>query len=270
MAGDWARALSICTPNGRERETVAIETICSGCGQKLSVADENAGKRARCPACGQIYTIPQPGGAGGTGHPDPRLGETAPHPSGGANTPQGHSGPTASGAHSPEQYWMRATDGAEYGPADRATLNRWFAEGRVGPGYMIRQHEPGNWQSAEAFRPQIDQPHTASSSNPYTDQNPYRPAPTTPSGNYNYPKGDQGGVILAMGILGFMCCPIFGVVAWIMGSSALNDIQAGRADPGSKGMVQVGYYLGIASVAIMVLQIVIGVGWFFIAAVANL
>jgi len=38
---------------------VAIEFRCSSCGKLLRVGDENAGKQARCPACGTIGTIPE-------------------------------------------------------------------------------------------------------------------------------------------------------------------------------------------------------------------
>jgi len=214
---------------------MAIESICTGCGKTLSVADENAGKRARCPACGQVYTIPS-------------KGDT---PSSGIGYPTAY---TADEGVPPDaaQYWMRAVDGSEYGPVDQATLDRWFREGRVGPGYQLRQSQYGNWQPADIFRPAI--PHR--SENPYAEAaspgNPYQAIDPTTSRPY-YPKGDQGVIILIMGVLGFFCCPIFGVVAWIMGHSALNAIQAGLADPSTKGLVQVGYYLGIAGVIFGVL-----------------
>lgn len=35
-----------------------IEMNCTGCGQTLRVADEHAGKKARCPACGTIAEVP--------------------------------------------------------------------------------------------------------------------------------------------------------------------------------------------------------------------
>jgi len=36
-------------------------TIECPCGKKLKTADENAGKRAKCPACGSVLPIPEPG-----------------------------------------------------------------------------------------------------------------------------------------------------------------------------------------------------------------
>lgn len=38
-----------------------IEMNCTGCGQTLRVADEHAGKKARCPACGTIAEVPWAG-----------------------------------------------------------------------------------------------------------------------------------------------------------------------------------------------------------------
>ena len=40
-----------------------IEMRCAGCGQTLRVADEHAGKKARCPACGTIAEVPSAPGA---------------------------------------------------------------------------------------------------------------------------------------------------------------------------------------------------------------
>lgn len=40
---------------------MSIEIGCTGCGQTLRVADEHAGKKARCPACGTIVQVPEAG-----------------------------------------------------------------------------------------------------------------------------------------------------------------------------------------------------------------
>ncbi len=228
---------------------MAIETICTGCGQRLSVADENAGKRARCPACGQVYTIPSASTVQPTGGTVNDGGFTAAVTSNDYSTAPFNSADVSS--HPPDgvRYWMRAVDGNEYGPVDQATLDRWYREGRVGPGYQIRQSEFGNWQSSDIFRPKLQTGNTQS--NPYAS-NPYSPVDTA-AGMYRYPKSDQGVLILVMGILGFACCPVFGIVAWVMGHTALKDIREGRMDPNSKGLVQAGYYIGIAGVIMSVL-----------------
>ncbi|MEZ6134382.1 MAG: DUF4190 domain-containing protein [Pirellulaceae bacterium] len=227
---------------------MSIETSCSGCGKKLSVADEHAGKQARCPACQQIYTVPYPSAGPLAGSPSSSVGgpgnlaDTSP-----GNTASGSANPYDAGAS--QEFWMRAPDGNEYGPVDRANLNRWFQEGRVGPQYQIRQGVAGAWQPAGAFEPSTPQAALGNSGNPYAAANPYQPARPL----YRYPKSDQSGLILAMGILGFFVCPIFGVIAWVMGNGALKDIAAGNTDPANKGMVQAGYYLGMVSTILAVL-----------------
>lgn len=221
---------------------MAIETICSGCGKTLAVPDEHAGKKARCPACGQIYTIPHASNEGDSPFTENRSADSA-EPSQPSYTASQSDSGSQSDAGADEQFWMRTASGQEYGPTDRATLDRWFQEGRVGADYQIRQGSGGIWQSAPSFQPAR---HAPASGNPYADS-PYQP-PAPGQGMYTYPKADQSGLVLAMGILGFLVCPLFGLIAWVLGHGALKDIQAGRADPANKTLVQVGYYLGMANV----------------------
>ncbi len=239
---------------------MAIESYCTGCGKLLAVADENAGKRARCPACGQIYTVPSSSSISSEDILD-KARQASPLP--GSDSASGSRNPFAdrqssaadenspSSAQPPEgdSYWMLAVDGSEYGPVDRATLDRWFMEGRVGPGYQLRQNKFANWQPANSFRSAAG----AAGHNPYTDQaqanNPYQTS-NAGAGSPHYPQGNQGGVVLVMGVLGIFCCPIFSIVAWVMGHSALKSIDAGLADPNSRSLVQIGYYLGIAGVVL--------------------
>ncbi len=253
---------------------MAIETVCAGCGKRLSVADESAGKRARCPACGHINPIPlNPSQLNsppplGTGLPFDDFASRGARDSSASgydiDAPDGdlhnafdgvdrdQSGDRASTPPEAERYWMRAVDGTEYGPVDRQTLQRWFREGRVGPGYQLRQSRYENWRPADEFQASVG----GSSSNPFAgptrDPNPYRPVASTNLGQ-TYPHGDQGVFVLVMGMLGIFCCPIFGLVAWVVGHQALKSINAGLANPNSKGLVQIGYYLGIASVVMFIL-----------------
>lgn len=155
---------------------------------------------------------------------------------------------------------MQTPDGNQFGPVDRPTINRWFTEGRVGQGYRIRQAENGPWQPAELFRP-------ASTINPYADYSQdassYPVTPVPSSTTRQYPNGDPSGWVFTMGILTWfiflLCLPfswIPGLVAWISGRRALKDIQNGTADPSNLTLVQVGYYLGMVNVILMLLLIV--------------
>lgn len=67
----------------------------------------------------------------------------------------------------------------------------------------------------------------------------------------------RGVMILVFGILGLVCCFIFGIIAWVMGNADLQEMDAGRMDPTGRGLTQAGKILGIISVALAILGIVI-------------
>lgn len=100
--------------------------------------------------------------------------------------------------------------------------------------------------------------------------NPYA-AGRAPSGyGYGYGTGGhyaphRGGVVLALGILGFMVCFILGIVAWTMGSNDLNAMRSGRMDPSGMGLTQAGMICGMISTILGALGTVI----FLIAVAAN-
>ncbi len=150
-----------------------IELTCTGCAQTLRVGDEHAGKKARCPGCGMISTVPMAG--------------ESPPPS----------------------------------PSDASPFD---------------MGEP----AAEPASPYSDLPEPSPS--PY--QTPSRPVGVTPSRHF---RAHRGGLILTFGILGLTCCVLFflGIAAWIMGSSDLREMRAGRMDPTGQGMTQAGMILGI-------------------------
>lgn len=70
----------------------------------------------------------------------------------------------------------------------------------------------------------------------------------------------RGTLILVLGILGLVICPILGIIAWVMGSGDLKQMQAGRMDPEGRGLTQAGKILGIVSVVFMA----IGILWFIV------
>jgi hypothetical protein len=53
-----------------------IQTECKGCGQKLKLADDMAGKRARCPSCGDPVKVP--GASPAVSSPDRPVSSTPP------------------------------------------------------------------------------------------------------------------------------------------------------------------------------------------------
>ena len=69
-------------------------------------------------------------------------------------------------------------------------------------------------------------------------------------------KPHRGGMILAFGIIGLLCCGIFAILAAVMGSQDLKEMQAGRMDSSGEGMTRVGMILGFVGIGLWVLGII--------------
>jgi len=68
-------------------------------------------------------------------------------------------------------------------------------------------------------------------------------------------KPHRGGAILALGIIGIVVCFITGVIAWVMGSSDLKEMDAGIRDPEGYSLTKAGMICGIIGVVISVLSL---------------
>jgi len=84
--------------------------------------------------------------------------------------------------------------------------------------------------------------------------------PAGPSGSQGEahlnPSPHRGGLILALGILGIVCCFICGIVAWVMGNNDLKQMAEGRMDSSGQGLTQAGKICGIVSVILTVLGLI--------------
>lgn len=58
------------------------------------------------------------------------------------------------------------------------------------------------------------------------------------------------------GILSLVICPIFGLAAWVMGDSDLQEMASGRMDPTGRDMTQAGRICGIVGTVLLVIQII--------------
>lgn len=189
----------------------------------------------------------------------------------GGTVPDGSTNPGGIGATSPRgemqtsvlggKWELRGADGQIYGPVEKTELDEWASEGRVSANCYLRQ-EGGEWFPAEQLFPLISgakpvvnpssQTIYVNETNSPASGNPFA-TPTAPTQFHPQHLGRQlqphnGGAILTLGILGFMCCLVFGIVAWVMGSRDLKAINRGEMDPSGKGLVMAGYILGIVSV----------------------
>jgi hypothetical protein len=86
-------------------------------------------------------------------------------------------------------------------------------------------------------------------------QPPVQPVQAYPAGQPMRPH--RGVMILVFGILGILCCFIFGIVAWAMGNGDLREMDAGRMDPAGRGLTQAGKICGIVSVVLTIVGLAI-------------
>ena len=76
----------------------------------------------------------------------------------------------------------------------------------------------------------------------------------------------RGGLILALGILGFILCQLLAPVAWVMGKGDLAAMDAGQMDPEGRGLTQAGYILGIIGTLLMIVGVIAFMGFIFLGA----
>ena len=77
-------------------------------------------------------------------------------------------------------------------------------------------------------------------------------------------------MILVFGILGWVfTCPIFSVMAWVMGASDLREMRSGRMDTRGMGVTQAGHILGLIYTLLWIIVLVIGLFVFLLAVVAG-
>lgn len=69
-------------------------------------------------------------------------------------------------------------------------------------------------------------------------------------------KPHRGGMILTFGIIGLLCCGIFAILAAVMGSADLKEMQSGRMDRSGEGMTRVGMILGFVGIALWIIGVI--------------
>lgn len=68
-------------------------------------------------------------------------------------------------------------------------------------------------------------------------------------------KPHRGVLILVFGILGLVMCSFFGVAAWAMGNSDLQEMATGRMDPSGADLTKAGRICGIIGTVLLTLQL---------------
>jgi len=215
-----------------------IETVCQGCGKRLRVADEHAGKLAKCPQCQAVYTVPQSAVAVAWG-----AGTASDSPLSAA-----------------DRWHLKTPDGLNFGPVARAELDRWLTEGRIIPQSQILHEGDGQWVWAGQIYPHlqnlaIDSPFMAGKAGA-GGVTTYIPPATTPYGS-PYPQGryqepHHGGLILALALVGVFACDILSIAALVMAIIDLQKMSRGTMDSSGRGLTIAGLIIPIAKLVLLV------------------
>lgn len=86
---------------------------------------------------------------------------------------------------------------------------------------------------------------------------PQPPAEQPPAGPAVKPH--RGVLILVLGILGFFCCGIPGIVAWVLANKDLSLMAAGQMDKSGEGLTKAGKICGIISIVLAIIGIIINI-----------
>lgn len=203
---------------------VYIDTQCGGCGRRLRVAAEHAGKQARCPHCDLVYTVPPRSTLTGAGFE--------------VQSPQHAAG---------DAWQMKSPDGMVFGPVTKEGLDRWRGEGRLTDRSQVLPPGGAQWLWATEVYPDLA---PAAAMQPLVAKdNPRDGTPAEPTLHSYYASGiepNRGLLVLVLSILGFTtACAIPSLMAVILGWVDLRAMKAGRMEPAGRGLTITGIVLGI-------------------------
>lgn len=183
------------------------ELQCPSCNATLRIGSEHAGRQVRCPSCSSVFTMAP--------SKNEQLGAE----------------PAAGG------WQLRTEDGRVFGPVDRSGLDDWYSQGRISANCHLQGPGSNQWQPATAIYTGLANPQPAQgTANPYYAAQSAMGAAVEPH---------RGGMILTLGILGFLMCAPLSLVAWLMGRNDLKKIRAGQMDRSGEGLTQAGMILGL-------------------------
>jgi len=215
-----------------------IDLSCSSCGQRLRVPIEHAGKRAKCPKCGEVLQIP----AAGT-TPAPQTSQTTD-----ATTPASQPSTAGKATTAAADWYLKIPEGDTFGPVSRSELDRWRQEGRVDADCHLAQGEPHVWRPAtEVF---------ADLAAPMPSHDPVGATLATPAHTTENKAGEhltphRGTLVLILGLLGLTVCgAATGLPAWLLASRDLREMRARRMDRSGEQMTKIGQVLGIVSLVL--------------------
>ncbi len=70
----------------------------------------------------------------------------------------------------------------------------------------------------------------------------------------DYEEPHRGVLVLVLGIIGLVTCPVLGIAAWLMGANDLKAMDEGRMDPEGRQLTLAGKVLGIVATVLLAVQ----------------
>jgi hypothetical protein len=70
-------------------------------------------------------------------------------------------------------------------------------------------------------------------------------------------KPHRGVLVLVFGILGLVVCPFFGIAAWVMGNTDLQEMDFGQMESSGRDFTRVGRICGIVATALLAFQVLV-------------
>jgi len=214
-----------------------VEITCDGCKTRMLVPREHTG-RVACPSCGLEREIKATTTSSVTTSP---LAATA--------VADATTGPLLA------TYHLRTPEGQDFGPVDQAMLEHWVCEGRVSHDCSV--FDGRIWSSAEDLYPELAPAPIAS---PVRTQ-PQPPIPRTSStaNEHRFVLPHRGTMVFTLAMLGMITwIPILSIMAWLLGSSDLAQIDAGRRDPSGRILTGWGRAVGALASIAWVLAFLVG------------
>jgi hypothetical protein len=216
-----------------------IDTLCDGCGKRLRVSAEHAGKKARCPHCQLVYTVPPQNRVSSAGY---ELSIPAP-PTGAA-------------------WQVKSPEGLVYGPVSKDELDGWRDSGRISHRSQLLPTGGQQWLWATDVYPELTPAAPMTAVAMTADSAP--PGPLTPTLHSYYARGIQphrGPLVLALAIVGiFTLCAAPSLIGLILGFYDLRLMKREKMDPAGRGMTIAGIVLALGflllSVCVLVLALV--------------
>ncbi len=137
--------------------------------------------------------------------------------------------------------WHCMIKGQQYGPVSDADIRQWITEGRLQASDYVWREGMAEW------RPAAETELMGGTEAAGFGGAGVGPAPRYAGGHTGYMKSHRAGAVLALGIIGLVACFICGIIAWVMGSNDLKEMDAGRMDPSGRDMTNAGKICGMIS-----------------------